>query len=133
MVWSEKRDSNPRPQPWQGCALPTELFSQIAEARRFGNIYVKELFWSEKRDSNPRPQPWQGCALPTELFSRLGHCCAPVFVVCVAKVRIFFELAIVSAIFLQLFSDFIVFIICAMPAKTRIPATNRLIYSLILS
>ena len=25
--WSEKRDSNPRPQPWQGCALPTELFS----------------------------------------------------------------------------------------------------------
>ena len=26
---SEKRDSNPRPQPWQGCALPTELFSQL--------------------------------------------------------------------------------------------------------
>ena len=26
---SEKRDSNPRPQPWQGCALPTELFSQV--------------------------------------------------------------------------------------------------------
>src|SRR6056297_2848040 len=26
---SEKRDSNPRPQPWQGCALPTELFSLI--------------------------------------------------------------------------------------------------------
>ena len=25
---SEKRDSNPRPQPWQGCALPTELFSR---------------------------------------------------------------------------------------------------------
>ena len=24
---SGKRDSNPRPQPWQGCALPTELFS----------------------------------------------------------------------------------------------------------
>ena len=23
---SGKRDSNPRPQPWQGCALPTELF-----------------------------------------------------------------------------------------------------------
>ena len=28
MEWSEKRDSNPRPQPWQGCALPAELFSQ---------------------------------------------------------------------------------------------------------
>jgi hypothetical protein len=28
LTLSEKRDSNPRPQPWQGCALPTELFSQ---------------------------------------------------------------------------------------------------------
>ena len=25
-IWSGKRDSNSRPQPWQGCALPTELF-----------------------------------------------------------------------------------------------------------
>jgi hypothetical protein len=24
--WSGKRDSNPRPRPWQGRALPTELF-----------------------------------------------------------------------------------------------------------
>ena len=28
--WSGKRDSNSRPQPWQGCALPTELFPQYA-------------------------------------------------------------------------------------------------------
>src|SRR3990170_5112663 len=27
---SGKRDSNPRPQPWQGCALPTELFPRTA-------------------------------------------------------------------------------------------------------
>ena len=27
MVKSEKRGSNPRPRPWQGRALPTELFS----------------------------------------------------------------------------------------------------------
>ncbi len=26
---SGKRDSDPRPQPWQGCALPTELFPRI--------------------------------------------------------------------------------------------------------
>ena len=26
---SGKRDSNPRPQPWQGCALPAELFPQV--------------------------------------------------------------------------------------------------------
>jgi hypothetical protein len=25
-IWSGKRGSNSRPQPWQGCALPTELF-----------------------------------------------------------------------------------------------------------
>ncbi|GEM_PF-3844433 len=25
---SERRDSNSRPQPWQGCALPTELLSR---------------------------------------------------------------------------------------------------------
>ncbi len=27
--WSGKRGSNPPPQPWQGCALPNELFPQI--------------------------------------------------------------------------------------------------------
>ena len=27
-VWSGKRDSNPRPLPWQGNTLPTELFPQ---------------------------------------------------------------------------------------------------------
>ncbi len=26
IIWSGKRGSDPRPQPWQGCALPTELF-----------------------------------------------------------------------------------------------------------
>jgi hypothetical protein len=27
--WSGKRGSNSRPQPWQGCALPTELFPHL--------------------------------------------------------------------------------------------------------
>ena len=37
---SGKRGSDPRPQPWQGCALPTELFPQIGNAniRQFFNI-----------------------------------------------------------------------------------------------
>ena len=26
IIWSGKRDSNSRPRPWQGRALPTELF-----------------------------------------------------------------------------------------------------------
>jgi hypothetical protein len=29
LIMSEKRDSNPRPRPWQGRALPTELLSQF--------------------------------------------------------------------------------------------------------
>lgn len=28
-IWSGKRVSNSRPQPWQGCALPTELFPRL--------------------------------------------------------------------------------------------------------
>ncbi len=31
LVLSEKRDSNPRPPPWQGGALPAELFSHLKE------------------------------------------------------------------------------------------------------
>ena len=45
---SGKRDSNPRPQPWQGCALPTELFPQtlrdfISHLRM--QSYVFFLIW----------------------------------------------------------------------------------------
>ena len=29
LFMSGKRDSDPRPQPWQGCALPTELFPRF--------------------------------------------------------------------------------------------------------
>ena len=36
--WSGKGDSNSRPQPWQGCALPAELFPhschKVAHANR---------------------------------------------------------------------------------------------------
>ena len=59
-VWSGKRDSNSRPPPWQGDALPTELFPHV---------------WSGKRDSNSRPPPWQGDALPTELFPHVLVVC----------------------------------------------------------
>src|SRR5271169_5429868 len=32
LIWSGKRDSNSRPIPWQGIALPTELFPQKTKA-----------------------------------------------------------------------------------------------------
>ena len=34
-AWSGKRDSNSRPQPWQGCALPTELFPHAFDTKYF--------------------------------------------------------------------------------------------------
>ena len=93
---SGKRGSNSRPQPWQGCALPTELFPRFCETWHFRQRSLRESKLSHslarkfridtqrfvlltkiqnfkesgKRGSNSRPQPWQGCALPTELFPR---------------------------------------------------------------
>src|SRR6266853_5101454 len=38
---SGKRDSNPRPQPWQGCALPTELFPRaVGQSNRSVGFFV---------------------------------------------------------------------------------------------
>ena len=37
---SERRDSNPRPQPWQGCALPAELLSLFDQySQTFRKVY----------------------------------------------------------------------------------------------
>ena len=35
-VWSGKRDSNSRPRPWQGRALPTELFPRLGAGHSTG-------------------------------------------------------------------------------------------------
>ncbi len=40
-LWSGKRDSNPRHQPWQGCALPTELFPQSTSEVIRGKVEVR--------------------------------------------------------------------------------------------
>ena len=65
-IWSGRRGSNSRPQPWQGCALPTELLPHLLLY-----FYYAKNMWSGRRGSNSRPQPWQGCALPTELLPHL--------------------------------------------------------------
>ena len=50
--WSGKRDSNSRPQPWQGCALPTELFPHLVS---FVLIIIEERFGAgnETRTRDP--------------------------------------------------------------------------------
>ena len=79
---SGKRDSNSRPRPWQGRALPTELFPHDNVPRTglepaclathapetCASTIPPPGLLSGKRDSNSRPRPWQGRALPTELF-----------------------------------------------------------------
>ena len=70
-IWSGKRDSNSRPSPWQGGALPAELFPllhlSLATIPTTGRDRATDE-WSGKRDSNPRPLAWEANALPTELF-----------------------------------------------------------------
>ncbi len=68
--WSGRRVSNSRPQPWQGCALPTELLPHWSFYFLLlpSCCTASSLRWSGRRGSNSRPQPWQGCALPTELL-----------------------------------------------------------------
>ncbi len=67
--WSGRWDSNPRPQPWQGCALPLS-YARMAPGEPDGYSLEDRTRipgagnWSGRWDSNPRPQPWQGCALP---------------------------------------------------------------------
>src|SRR5438067_7152838 len=69
--WSGRRVSNSRPQPWQGCALPTELLPHgVLRVLLTAAPAPACADWSGRRVSNSRPQPWQGCALPTELLPR---------------------------------------------------------------
>ena len=42
LVKSGKRDSDPRPQPWQGCALPTELFPHTKNNKK-NNVKRRRL------------------------------------------------------------------------------------------
>ena len=60
---SARRDSNPRPRPWQGRAPPTEPLAHFFVALPATSNIILE---SARRDSNPRPRPWQGRAPPTE-------------------------------------------------------------------
>ena len=42
IYWSGKRDSNPQPLPWQGNALPIELFPHNMSKKMKRNLLVKE-------------------------------------------------------------------------------------------
>ena len=58
--WSGRRDLNPRPQPWQGCALPLSYF----------RVPFQESKWWRDPELNWGHADFQSAALPSEL-SRL--------------------------------------------------------------
>src|SRR5438309_924805 len=64
---SGKRDSNPRPQPWQGCALPTELFPQtlLNASRKERDLHLPS-WQSSEPDSTRRSTPRCHAALPLD-------------------------------------------------------------------
>ena len=81
---SGKRDSNPRPQPWQGCALPTELFPRSPASGGEGNRTpdllnaiqaLSQLSYAPRRHSQHFPawRPiWTPCSGESEkLFTGL--------------------------------------------------------------
>ena len=57
--WSGRRDSNPRPSPWQGDALPTEPLPLDERDH--------QRWWCREPGSNWRHRDFQSRALPTEL------------------------------------------------------------------
>src|SRR4029077_19632525 len=61
---SGKRDSNPRPQPWQGCALPTELFPRAS-----ANLTAQ---WASVYRPRPRPRPRPPALPPLPPLPPLG-------------------------------------------------------------
>ena len=87
-TWSERRDSDPRPRPWQGRALPTELLSQI-DVQRTG-----------AKDGTRTRDPDLGKVVLYQLsyFRVSNH-----FLIAGTKVDVFFELAKYFATFFQLF------------------------------
>ena len=57
MNWSGRRDSNPRPQPWQGCALPLS--------------YTRSQCWSAGNSRARRPRRRSLNTIPTGVASAL--------------------------------------------------------------
>ncbi len=71
--WSGKRDSNSRPRPWQGRALPTELFplgdAHSIELRSFVNPLIQKSFISFQHPSSGAARRHEGIESSTTASS----------------------------------------------------------------
>ena len=77
-IWSGRRDSNSRPSPWQGDALPLSHFRKFGRGRWIRTIEssangftVRPLWplgnpskWSWRSESNQQPADYKSAALP---------------------------------------------------------------------
>ncbi len=67
-TWSGKRDSNSRPRPWQGRALPTELFPQ-----KMGRILYQtktlSIFFLDFNHLDPNPHRFTHLVVAAMLLS----------------------------------------------------------------
>ena len=67
-IWSGRRVSNSRPQPWQGCALPTELLPRtllILQARRKYTQFLEKCTPNKKMRHDARGRPGFAKGAPT--------------------------------------------------------------------
>ena len=91
-IWSGRRDSNSRPSPWQGDALPlshfrTLIYKNIGRGwwirttessangftvRPLWPLGKPSIFWSWWRESNPQPADYKSAALPLSHISALA-------------------------------------------------------------
>ena len=74
LLLSGKRDSNSRPQPWQGCALPTELFPQNG-LQRYNNFLILQNFFAQSpyNPLNHRVELPQEAGIIFEIVAKVVH------------------------------------------------------------
>ena len=80
VLWCRGTESNCRHQPFQGCALPTELPRHSGRIREGASVYritvEKSTFivgWRRGRDLNPRQGFWPCDGLANRCLRPLGH------------------------------------------------------------
>ena len=71
--WSGKRVSNSRPQPWQGCALPTELFPRCLAIQLSHALYCVFFSLSNRVIFQSELQALQGAVADTQSSKRQNY------------------------------------------------------------
>ena len=71
-IWCVMTESNCRPPPCRGGALPTELITQVADYLSYYTPSAKARAWWQRLDSNQPHTDFQSAALPDELRRLYG-------------------------------------------------------------